>query len=158
MLGYRPVSWFFIGSSRNNIKALNSLWPSDTIWWYSSGSTLAQVMACCLMAPSHYLNQCWLLIREVLWHTHVKNFTLSAIMQSCPEPCRPFEWDTLETIKSIVILCLQCGVTPHHDPLSSPSWRGWSPQANSNVMAQAIILYNEWKLYLSNCHISSWAN
>ena len=24
------------------------------------GSTLAQVMACCLTAPSHYLNQCWL--------------------------------------------------------------------------------------------------
>ena len=23
-------------------------------------------MACCLMAPSHYLNQCWLLISEVL--------------------------------------------------------------------------------------------
>ena len=29
-----------------------------------SRSTLAQVMACCLMAPSHYLNQCWL-IRSV---------------------------------------------------------------------------------------------
>ena len=26
------------------------------------GSTLAQVMACCLMAPSHYLNRCWLII------------------------------------------------------------------------------------------------
>ena len=36
----------------------NSLWPSDTIWRHKSGSTLAQVMACCLMAPSHYLNQC----------------------------------------------------------------------------------------------------
>ena len=30
--------------------------------------TLAQVMACCLMAPSHYLNQCWLIISEV-WHS-----------------------------------------------------------------------------------------
>ena len=26
-------------------------------------------MACCLMAPSHYLNQCWLLISDVLWHS-----------------------------------------------------------------------------------------
>ena len=25
---------------------------------------LAQVMACCLMAPSHYLNQCWLIINH----------------------------------------------------------------------------------------------
>ena len=24
-----------------------SLWPSDTIWWNRSGSTLAQIMACC---------------------------------------------------------------------------------------------------------------
>ena len=31
--------------------------PSDTIWWHKSGWTLAQVMACCLTAPSHYLNQ-----------------------------------------------------------------------------------------------------
>ena len=36
----------------------DSLWPSDTIWRQRSGSTLAQVMACCLTAPSHYLNQC----------------------------------------------------------------------------------------------------
>ena len=37
--------------------AFNSLWPNDAIWGHRSGSTLAQVMACCLMAPSHYLNQ-----------------------------------------------------------------------------------------------------
>ena len=48
---------------------VNSLWPSDTIWRQRSGSTLAQVMACCLTAPSHYLNQCWLIISKVLWHS-----------------------------------------------------------------------------------------
>ena len=31
---------------------LHSSWPSDAIWWYKSGSTLAQVMACCLRALS----------------------------------------------------------------------------------------------------------
>ena len=41
---------------------INSLWPSGAIWQHRSGSTLAQVMACCLMAPSYYLNQCWLII------------------------------------------------------------------------------------------------
>ena len=41
---------------------INSLCPSDTIWRQRSGSTLAQVMACCLAAPSHYLNKCWLII------------------------------------------------------------------------------------------------
>ena len=48
---------------------LNSLWPSDTIWRQRSGSTLAQVMACCLTTPSHYLNQCWLIVSKVLWHS-----------------------------------------------------------------------------------------
>ena len=48
---------------------VNSLWPSDTIWWHRSGLTLVQVMPCCLTAPSHYLNQCWLVIKEVLWHS-----------------------------------------------------------------------------------------
>ena len=37
---------------------LNSLWRSDAIWWHRSVSTLAQVMACCLTAPSHNQNQC----------------------------------------------------------------------------------------------------
>ena len=39
--------------------------PSDVIWRHGSGSTLAQVMAGCLTAPSHYLNQCWLVISKV---------------------------------------------------------------------------------------------
>ena len=54
---------------------INSLWPSDTIWWHKSGSTLAQVMACCLTAPSHYLNQCWLISGKVQWHPSESNFT-----------------------------------------------------------------------------------
>ena len=49
----------------------NSLWPSDTTWRHRTGSTLAQVMACCLMAPSHYLNQCWFIIGEVHWATFI---------------------------------------------------------------------------------------
>ena len=35
-------------------------------------------MACCLTAPSHYLNQCWLIIKGVLWHYHYSIFTRSA--------------------------------------------------------------------------------
>ena len=48
---------------------INSLWPRDAIWRQMSGSTLAQVMACCLTAPSHYLIRCWLIISEVLLHS-----------------------------------------------------------------------------------------
>ena len=49
----------------DTVSPINSLRPSDVIWRCRSGSTLAQVMACCLMAPSHYLNQSWLIISEV---------------------------------------------------------------------------------------------
>ena len=48
---------------------VNSLWPSDAIMRQRTESTLALLMACCLMAPSHYLNQCWLIISKVLWHS-----------------------------------------------------------------------------------------
>ena len=44
------------------IAKFNSLCLSDAIWWHKSGSALGQVMACCLTAPSHYRNQCWLII------------------------------------------------------------------------------------------------
>ena len=47
------------------IRSFNSLWLSDTKWWQRSGSTLARVMACCLTAPSHYISQCWQIIRPV---------------------------------------------------------------------------------------------
>ena len=67
--------------SAENSWSFNSLRPSDAIWWHRSGSTLAQVMACCLTAPSHYLNKCWLIITKVEWHSPEGNFTedISAI-------------------------------------------------------------------------------
>ena len=67
----------------------NWLGTSDAIWWHKSGSTLAQVMACCLTASSHYLNQCWFLIGEILWHSSQSNFRVSAqtaIQQSGRSP------------------------------------------------------------------------
>ena len=45
----------FVYNSNITVTILKSVWPSDTIWWHRSGSTLAQIMACCPMAPSHYL-------------------------------------------------------------------------------------------------------
>ena len=51
------------------LSCFNSLGHGDTIWRWRSWSTVAQVMACCLTAPSHYLNQCWLIISKVLWHS-----------------------------------------------------------------------------------------
>ena len=54
--------------------SVNSLKPHDTIWWQRSKSTLAQVMACWLTAPSNYLNKCLLIISKVYWHSSEGNF------------------------------------------------------------------------------------
>ena len=48
-----------------SIIKVNSLWTDDAIYMikqHRAGSTLAQVMAWCPIALSHYLNQCWLII------------------------------------------------------------------------------------------------
>ena len=47
----------------------DSLGPNDAVWWQRSWSTLAQVMACCLTAPSHYLKQCWFAVSKIHWHS-----------------------------------------------------------------------------------------
>ena len=54
------------------------MWPSDVIWRQSSGSTLAYVMTWCLAAPSHYLNQFWFLICEVLRYLPESKFANGA--------------------------------------------------------------------------------
>ena len=58
---------------------------SDAIWQHRTRPTLAQVMACCLTAPSHYLNQCWFLMIAGKWHSSVSNFTtndMATILQN----------------------------------------------------------------------------
>ena len=60
--------WFATGILRvyaTTDAIILSLWPNDAIWRHGTRSTLAQVMACCLTAPSHYLNQCWLILSKV---------------------------------------------------------------------------------------------
>ena len=53
---------------------INTYWPSNVIWRYISGSKLTQVMAYCLMPPSHYLNQRWLIIIRTQWLSTNGNF------------------------------------------------------------------------------------
>ena len=62
---------------------------SSAFWWMAQDptddkSTLVQVMPCCLMAPSHYLNQCWLrsIMPYVASHGHneLKFMKLASVM------------------------------------------------------------------------------
>ena len=60
------ISMWMLKLSQENlfyIVSINSLCYSDTIWQHTSESTLAEEMGCCLTAPSHFLNQCWLIIK-----------------------------------------------------------------------------------------------
>ena len=44
-------------------------WSCGTIWCHKFLSTLAQVMACCLVTLRHYVNPCWFIISRVLCHS-----------------------------------------------------------------------------------------
>ena len=46
----------------------------DATWQHRPGSTIAQIMACCLTSPSHYLNQRWLFVKGFVWHSAESNF------------------------------------------------------------------------------------
>ena len=63
-------------------QVFNSFWPSDPIWRQRSGSTLVQVMACCLTAPSQYLNQCGLIWSSVKF----SGIHIRIISQEMPQP------------------------------------------------------------------------
>ena len=48
---------------------INSLSHSVAIWSHISRSSFNQVVACCLVAPSHDRDQFWLTISDILWHS-----------------------------------------------------------------------------------------
>ena len=73
-------------SSRS--QCVHSSWPGDAIWWHRFGSTLGQVMACCLTAPIHYQNQCWLMISsKVSCGIHPRAIPQEATMNLIPNIC-----------------------------------------------------------------------
>ena len=75
--------------------SLNPMWPNDAIWRHKSGSTWAKVVACCLMTPSHYVNQCRLVINGTLWHAPDSNVTKST------QEFNPFrEWEISTSLMS----------------------------------------------------------
>ena len=60
-------------------QTINPLYPSDAIWDHRTWSTLVQVMAWCLRAPSHYLNQCWLTMKSGHIHLRACLFSKSSL-------------------------------------------------------------------------------
>ena len=73
---FQMKSKFYSKCLKSNVKCLNSLWPSDTLWHHRSGSAVAQLMTCRLTA--HAWTHVLCLISEVLWHSTECSFTASA--------------------------------------------------------------------------------
>ena len=129
---------------------IKSLWLSDAIWRHKSGSTLAQVMAWCT-TPNHYMNQYWLIISMVLWHSPKSNFTASAqatilysefgAQRKMPLKCRPFffrvslcimvgELTILSSPMSSAITLLTSGVWKYKEK-QIPFYSSWNKQGKS---------------------------
>ena len=72
---YQHIETDTVTKTKQNTKWCTYL---TLLWCHRSGSTLFQVIACCQMAPSHYLNQCWSYIDSFMWHSHVSNLMRSA--------------------------------------------------------------------------------
>ena len=66
--------WYCIFEFKSQLSGANELTHCGPVVWQWSGSTLAQVLVWC---PNHYLNQCWLIISEVLWHSSQSTFSVS---------------------------------------------------------------------------------
>ena len=71
------IQFAFFSDRKSQTKSLlkyfeSSVWLIVTKWRHNVTyicSTLAQIMACCLTVPSHYLKQCWLIInRHIISH------------------------------------------------------------------------------------------
>ena len=115
----------------------NSLWPSDIISWHIFGSTLAQAMACCLVAPSHFLNQCCLIIGEVFSDGNFTGNTWDIypwcefdFIDSNLQPYLPGAWKIVCTHEDIIKWkCFLCywpfvwGI--HPSPVNSPHKDQW---------------------------------
>ena len=123
-------------------RLLNTLWPCGAIWRHRTGWTLAQVMACCLAAPSHYLTQCWLLISVVFFrgqfHRKCSMFlslimsfriTNSILHPHFLEPrnvcniCNPSWRHQMETFSALLAICAGNSPVPGEFPAQRPVTR-----------------------------------
>ena len=76
-------------------KEFQILWTHHGLWRHRTGSILAQVMACCLTAPSHYLNQCCL-ISKVQRHSFVDIIVKTDDTNRCNKLENYYHWDYYE--------------------------------------------------------------
>ena len=87
---------------QEGISIINPLGPRDAIWQQIFWITPVQVIAWCLMAPSHYLNQYWLTINEVFCHSFQGNVYQHTQDNCASKVLEKFEW----SMNLLPLICL----------------------------------------------------
>ena len=115
--------------------------------WVNIGSddksTLVQVMALCYVAQSHYLNQCWLIIDRVLWHSPESNFITSMININPKHVLRDyiFKLSATSTRVQRVKVAMTSGVGVTKPIFSVPLFSTFSVIVKTNVSYWISCLY-----------------
>ena len=109
-------------------------------------------MACCLTAPSHYLNQCWLMISEVLWHSPDSNFTEST--QNI------YRWNEFEIYSFETVVKFPRGQWVKHgahrgQPISQP--HGWA-MGYLLWIVERILTFQQDQILISKRHPQPWSH
>ena len=97
------LDMFYLGHYNRCECCFNSLGPINAMRHYRIWSTLVQVMTCCVKTPSHYLNQCWQIISEILWHSTEYSFTWTLIVFVTHELLKMFLLDMSLKITYLIL-------------------------------------------------------
>ena len=124
--------------------------PQNT---FDCQSTLVQVMAWChVMAPSHYLNQCWpRSIHNMLWNIYWKSL-------SCPQFC-PYNHHVSREFVIQLVLCYLPAMAVHHLVIGhlQPHW--WSsscPVYRQDFKCKSFCCWNQNILRELDQYKGSW--
>ena len=130
------------------------MWPGDAIWQHRYGSTLAQVMACCLTRSSHYLKQCWLIISKHLWHPSggiwqdIQQLSITKISNLKFRP-------NLTGVKNLISMCITDGYV---SCLCKPINNYEKKESSNHTVGLYLLpyLFNMRTTVLHNKNISGW--
>ena len=143
-------------------------WGLVMLWWHRyndiSMSTLAQVMTCCLTAPSHYLYQCWFIISGIKWRSSEDNFIwiaeksnsfsefenyLLKIIPISPRVQRVKSEQKSWALNTPLKVCIVCMIYQHIErERHSRSVNSLRP-GDAYVCHEKVLSFPEWRIYAS---------
>ena len=153
---------FIINSNVFILKAVYT-WRCDPLWWHRSVSTLAWVMAYCLMAPTHYHQTSpgtfiWEqeipqpLIIEISLKNLFKCPKVQWVNSSPPSAAYMRQWTRSALVQ--VMACRMFGAKPAPEPMlvycQLDSWQQIS------VKLELEFYHFHWRKFICNCRLPTW--